>query len=227
MILMNSGNFKRKKKQVVQCEEEQSSIHTLKTWMHQLEQHMLSVSARLHAIENRLALDIENIGSSQHIINQEESLSSKNITLDPNFSEKNKISKDYKDVQRAISNLQHEQQKLHEMISHQEKTSLKQAIIMRVGSKELPLEITGIIGGSLALLVAALIAIGGKDLVISPPFLMLIGFILIGSSLIRSTALFTSVIHNRSTQKKQSRNQSYPSSTQTKEPGYPVDSGNQ
>ena len=223
---MNSATFKRKKKQEAYSQEEQSSVHTLKTWMHQLEQHIQSITARLHAIENRLAPDIDDLDFSQHDINEHfKSLQTQNSNQIP--SEKNVVNKDYEAIRAAVSTLQQEQQRLQEAFSHQQKTSLKQAVIMRVGSKELPLEITGIIAGSLALLVAVLIAIGGKDLVISPPFLVVIGVILIGSSFVRSTGLFSLLLNWFSHQKKQHRKKSYQSSIQSKESGSLVDSGNQ
>jgi len=223
---MSSTALKRKKKQEIYSQEEQSSVHTLKTWMHQLEQHIQSISARLHAIENRLATDIDDPEYSQHAID-EDYISLKSQHSNQILTEKNVVNKDYEDIKEAVSNLKQEQQRLQAAFSHQQKTSLKQAIIMRVGSKELPLEITGIIGGSLALLVAVLIAIGGKGLVISPPFLVLIGFILIGSSFVRSTGLFSACVTWSSHHKKQRGKKPYKSSIQAQESGSLVDSGNQ
>jgi len=58
--------------------------------------------------------------------------------------------------------------------------------VIRLGDMEVPIEITGIIGGILAFIVAFLVIIEQKDIIISPLFLSFIGIILIGSALIKS-----------------------------------------
>ena len=58
--------------------------------------------------------------------------------------------------------------------------------VVRFGTLEVPIEITGIVGGILAFIVALLVVIDYKEIIISPLFLILIGILLIGSALIKS-----------------------------------------
>jgi len=69
----------------------------------------------------------------------------------------------------------------------------KRSLLMKVKGREIPLEISGIMGGVIAFLVALLVTFGGKEIVISPWFLSSIGIIFIASSLVRSFAIFSTV----------------------------------
>jgi len=57
---------------------------------------------------------------------------------------------------------------------------------MKLGNMEIPIEITGFIGGILAFIIAIIVALGHKELVISPLFLSLIGVVLIASTLLKT-----------------------------------------
>jgi len=55
----------------------------------------------------------------------------------------------------------------------------KRKATVKVGKIEVPVEITGIVGGILAFVIAALLFEGYKDLVISPVFVMFVGIVLV------------------------------------------------
>lgn len=68
-----------------------------------------------------------------------------------------------------------------------EKLEKKKAMpIVKVGKIEVPIEITGIVGGLLALFIAALLFGGYKKLVVSPPFVMFIGIVLLTAAALKT-----------------------------------------
>ena len=73
-----------------------------------------------------------------------------------------------------------------------EKFEQRKPPMMKLGRVEIPIEITGVIGGVLAFVIAILFALGEKEIVISPVFLSFIGLILIGSALFKSFRLESS-----------------------------------
>ena len=62
----------------------------------------------------------------------------------------------------------------------------KRKATVKVGKIEIPIEITGIVGGLLAFIIAALLFEGYKDLVISPTFVMIIGIVLLLSAALKT-----------------------------------------
>ena len=58
--------------------------------------------------------------------------------------------------------------------------------VLKLGTVEIPIEITGVIGGILTFIIASLIALEQNELVFSPWFLVLIGFVLLGSAMIKT-----------------------------------------
>lgn len=58
--------------------------------------------------------------------------------------------------------------------------------IVRLGSMEVPIEVTGVIGGILAMIIAVLVALDYNTIVASPLFLFGMGLVLIGSAVIKS-----------------------------------------
>ncbi len=58
--------------------------------------------------------------------------------------------------------------------------------VVKVGKINVPIEITGIVGGLLALFIAALLFGGYKELVISPPFVMFIGILLMSAAALKT-----------------------------------------
>ena len=67
-----------------------------------------------------------------------------------------------------------------------EKIEQRKPPVMKLGKMEIPIEITGIIGGILAFIIAIIVTVGNRDIIISPLFLTLVGFVLIGSTLFKT-----------------------------------------
>jgi chromosome segregation ATPase len=67
-----------------------------------------------------------------------------------------------------------------------EKIERREPLAMKIGKMEIPIEITGIIGGILAFIIAIIVIFGNKDIIVSPLFLTLVGFIFIGSALFKT-----------------------------------------
>lgn len=89
-------------------------------------------------------------------------------------------------IQQHINQLNENLNTIQISVDAIQKRQAKQSFSMKVKGREIPIEISGIIGGVLAFIVAVLIGVGGKDIVVSPVFLSVIGVILIASSLFRS-----------------------------------------
>ncbi|MCD6481844.1 MAG: hypothetical protein J7L31_06205 [Thermoplasmata archaeon] len=62
----------------------------------------------------------------------------------------------------------------------------KATATVKVGKIEVPFEVTGLIGGFLAFLIAILLFEGYKELVISPPFVMFIGLVLLTATALKT-----------------------------------------
>jgi len=70
-----------------------------------------------------------------------------------------------------------------------EKIERKNPPVMKLGDMEIPIEITGIVGGIIAFIMAVIVAVDQSEIIISPLFLSLIGFILIGSALFKTFSI--------------------------------------
>ncbi len=73
-----------------------------------------------------------------------------------------------------------------------EKIERREPPFMKLGKMEIPIEITGFIGGIIAFIIAIMVALGYKEIVISPVFLLLVGFVLIASTLLKTFNIWTS-----------------------------------
>ena len=141
---------------------ETTSIAMLYQWIQRVEQMMENINTRLAAIERRLS-------------NNEDD----NITPIIKIPEDKTISI----LQDTLLTQQKELEYLKEKI---EKYSKKNNhLTMKIGEREVSLEITGIIGGLISFLIAGLILLGGKNIVISPLFITIIGIIFISFSMMK------------------------------------------
>ena len=66
--------------------------------------------------------------------------------------------------------------------------------VMKLGKMEIPIELTGVIGGILAFILAFLIIAGQKDIILSPLFLFIVGLILIGSAVFKTLDLGSMIV---------------------------------
>ena len=67
-----------------------------------------------------------------------------------------------------------------------EKIEQREPPSLKIGRMEIPIEITGLIGGILALIIAFMVSMGLGDIALSPISLAIIGLILIGSALLKA-----------------------------------------
>ncbi|MCX6664527.1 MAG: hypothetical protein NT038_00480 [Euryarchaeota archaeon] len=65
---------------------------------------------------------------------------------------------------------------------------------LRIGKMEIPIEVTGVIGGILVFLIAILVVVGEKELIVSPLFLVLVGGVLLVSAMIKTVHINASVV---------------------------------
>ncbi len=101
------------------------------------------------------------------------------------------------DLRTSISDITEEMKNDH----HQDFTALeditnriesierREPPVMKLGRMEIPIELTGIIGGVLAFTLAILVIIGQKDIILSPLFLFIVGLVLIGSAVFKTLNL--------------------------------------
>ena len=140
-------------------------MSNLYQWIQRIEQITENINTRLSAIERRFS-------------------SNENIT-DPTPIT---IVKDDLDIaismlQETTSSQQRELEKLKKQFS--DYNNRNHQLTMKIGRKEVSLEITGIIGGLLSFLVAGLLLIGGREIILSPVFLAIIGIIFISFSIMK------------------------------------------
>jgi archaellum component FlaC len=65
----------------------------------------------------------------------------------------------------------------------------RKPLVMKFGAMEIPVEITGVIGGILAFTIAILVVLNQKEVLLSPVFLAAVGVLLIGSALVKALRL--------------------------------------
>jgi len=120
----------------------------------------------------------------EQVATQEQELQKMNekiTSLQTLVSTKLQSLKTFDESQTALT--QEYEQRLHAL-------ERREPFSMRLGSLRIPLEITGIIGGILAFIIAVLLWLDQRSIVLSPWFLLLIGVVLLGSAVGKS-------IHNR------------------------------
>ena len=98
----------------------------------------------------------------------------------------NKINENIKNKQMYTSRI------LEDVNLRLEKIERREPPFMRLGKMEIPIEIAGFIGGILAFIIAIMVALGYKEIVISPVFLSIVGVVLIVSTLLKTFNIGTS-----------------------------------
>jgi hypothetical protein len=94
------------------------------------------------------------------------------------------------ELERLIPSVQHDLREVRATISPmlqtvERKTQMleqRRPLVMKLGAVEIPVEVTGIIGGLLAFVIAILVAFNQKAVLLSPVFLSAVGMLLIGSA---------------------------------------------
>ncbi|MEM0466167.1 MAG: hypothetical protein QXX20_00985 [Candidatus Thermoplasmatota archaeon] len=86
-------------------------------------------------------------------------------------------------------------QLVHDLTKRLEIMERRAPPVMKLGSKEIPIEMTGLIGGILMLAITLIVVAGQKDILISPVFLFSISLILLGSTALKTMKFSNSTIH--------------------------------
>ena len=185
-----------------ESETNEKEIKEMSSWLHRLQQSIESLEKRLDAIERRLSN--ESFESPRLIMKEKE-----NRKADlPKDIEKliRKLQDEIEDLKNRVKERRIESKETKEPIisirkSEQKAKNYDNAILnierrleklerrkatVKVGKIEVPVEITGIVGGLIAFLIAILLLEGYKSLVISPSFVGFIGVILILATAVKT-----------------------------------------
>ena len=187
-------------------ETNEKEIKEMSNWLHRLQQSIESLEKRLDAIERRLSNESF---ESPHLIMEEKGNRKANIPkniekligkLQDEIEDlKNKLkeggaerkeAKETKEPKEPIISIRKSEAKKYDnailnIERRLEKLERRKATV-RVGKIEVPIEITGIVGGLLAFLIAILLLEGYKGLVISPAFVGFIGMVLIAATAVKT-----------------------------------------
>lgn len=197
---MNSQRvwFSQKKKETVNPTQIKDNVADLHNWMRNLEQNVMSVSARLGAVENRLTTisKIKDQSITEGTATSIETKHSDAIVIDDHTTyQMQVIDTELEQITQSITQLK-QQTDAFQLFQDQAKEELialqllkkKQPLMMKLGQKQIPLELTGIIGGSIAFIISGLLFVDASDIVLSPWFLFGIGSVLMGSTYFRTTS---------------------------------------
>jgi len=210
-----------KKKGINDVSDSEENLQSVRSWIRKIEQTTTSVSSRLSAVEKRLSgrmsesdamnmIGIEGpietllLNSKKKNITEIARVFDSELTLLHNELVKQQqetscIKEQLGELEKTSGTLLTELQVMGTAITDLNTTMQVQRnqnerhepFMMHVGSLEVPIEFTGIIGGLLAFLIAFLVLVNQKEILLSPWFLIPVGLLLIGFALIK-------MIRNRS-----------------------------
>jgi len=190
--------------------DKEKGIHSkeereLNNIIQRIQQHVNSLEKRLDAVERRLSNEpFEGTKFSSKSVAIEKNYEDKLKEITRNLGEEIKILKKDIEVIKAkgitkaegpvtislkrsgenITNFAREIANIERRLERLEKK--KATATVKVGKIEVPIEITGIVGGFLAFIIAILLFGGYKNLVISPPFVMFIGLVLLTATALKT-----------------------------------------
>lgn len=152
------GLYKKKE------EKEEIKEVDIRGWIIKLEQNIESLDKRLDAVERRLSgedIDLWKIKEETKIQKERR----------PFIFSEEKADIDYKkleEIEKRIKNLE------------------RKGATVRVGKIEIPIEITGLVGGLLLLVTSILMFAGYKNMVSSPSFISALGIILLSVTILKT-----------------------------------------
>ncbi len=172
--------MKLSKKEMEETKKDEKELKELNNWLQRLQQNVESLEKRLDAIERRLSGEpfekpTLSTATKNEIENElkrlkEEINKLKKNTEKPVLSISRKTEKTGKNYDALLMDIERRIEKLEKR---------KGTPVVKVGKVELPIEITGIVGGLLAFMIAIMIFEGYKKLVVSPAFVAFIGIVLL------------------------------------------------
>ena len=132
---------------------------------------------------------LSKILDSEFSIMQEELLSQEN-EINSLESQLTTISASLAEIKEEIKKMKTAETQISQDVNVRlEKIERREPPVMRIGSMEIPIEFTGVIGGILVFIIAILVIVGQKEIIISPIFLAVVGILLIGSALFKTINL--------------------------------------
>jgi len=204
-----------KKKAIHEDLSSGENLQSLGSWIRKIEQSTTSVSSRLSAVEKRLSIGMiesESVhlvtmeGPVQKLIlnGKKKNASEFARALDGELNllhnvlvnqeqELGLLKEQLVVVEKMNMAITEDLQKVHTAMSQMNTTmelrlnrpERREPFVMRLGTMEIPIEFTGIIGGLLAFTIAILVVINQKAVLLSPVFLFLVGVLLIGSAMLK------------------------------------------
>jgi hypothetical protein len=223
MLVRKRKEKSSKKKRNYDGADSEENLQSVRSWIRKIEQSTSSVSSRLSAVEKRLsgrmseAADGKLIGIKGPVETLFIHLKKKDTpevvrVLDTELcylhnellhhqQQTEALKEQFDAFEKTQATITTEMQTLQTTITElattledqQKKPQRSDPFIMHLGSLEVPVEFTGIIGGLLVFLIAGLVLIGEKEILLTPWFLIPVGLLLIGFALIK-------MIKNRSTE---------------------------
>jgi len=144
--------------------------------------------------------NVENIEEITNVLDDEFSILQEELIQQQ--TEITAFKEKFKEINNTLSMLTEELKKenmvsstaLTDFTTRVEKIESREPPTLKIGKMKIPIEITGIMGGILAILIAVLLAIGINEVVASPVFMAVVGLILIGSAVFKAfdlKSLFT------------------------------------
>jgi hypothetical protein len=191
------------------------NLQSLGSWIRKIEQSTTSVSSRLSAVEKRLSIGMMESESvhlvtmegpvEKLILNgKKKNASELARALDSELSllhnelvnqeaQLGSLKEQLVVVEKMNMAITENLQKVHTAMSQMNTTmelrlnrpERREPFVMRLGTMEIPIEFTGIIGGLLAFTIAILVVINQKAVLLSPVFLFLVGVLLIGFAMLK------------------------------------------
>ena len=204
-----------KKKAIHEDLSSGENLQSLGSWIRKIEQSTTSVSSRLSAVEKRLSIGMiesESVhlvtmeGPVQKLIlnGKKKNASEFARALDGELNllhnvlvnqeqELGLLKEQLVVVEKMNMAITEDLQKVHTAMSQMNTTmelrlnrpERREPFVMRLGTMEIPIEFTGIIGGLLAFTIAILVVINQKAVLLSPVFLFLVGVLLIGFAMLK------------------------------------------
>ena len=192
----------------------EDTVQSLRSWIQKIEQSTNSVSSRLAAVETRLSggfvssdeglvtvmegpvetmvTSVKNrkkrtMDEQAKVIDHE--LHFLYTSLQKREQEFQSLKDHMTEMEQLIPTVRDNLRSVHAMTAQMEtKMQLleqRKPLVMKLGAMEIPIEVTGIIGGLLAFTIAILVAMNQKTVLLSPVFLTAVGILLIGSAMVK------------------------------------------
>jgi len=99
------------------------------------------------------------------------------------------------EVTQKMQQVQHDETRSVEKITDRvDSLEHRMPVAMKLGRFEIPVEVTGVIGGILAFVIAVLVVMNQNAVVLSPWFLVGIGFLLLGSTIVKTVHVGSTLV---------------------------------